>query len=233
MFHGIHWARIDQANPVYGEIDFIVMNRNGRLLAIEQKDAAVTVVRNDLMVHYRNEPKPKSVTTQVSRNLNGLRRAFNNSHPGRSLTVDHLLYLPESHISGQLPAGVDASRVVDASKASELVSIIEGLFEANPMPQGEHPADPVDILNFLSQRFGAMPHIGLLGERARSFSSRLSAGLATWALGRKNSTSSSVQTGSAKLNNVNPEKYLTHVLKLIADHPINQIEDLLPWRVTL
>lgn len=50
VFHGIHWARIDQANPVYGEIDFIVMNRHGRLLAIEQKDAAVTVVRNDLMV---------------------------------------------------------------------------------------------------------------------------------------------------------------------------------------
>ena len=39
--------------------------------------------------------------------------------------------------------------------------------------------------------------------------------------------------GSAKLNNVNPEKYLTYVLKVIADHPINQIEDLLPWRVTL
>ena len=181
VFHGIHWARIDQANPVYGEIDFIVMNRHGRLLAIEQKDAPVTVVRNELMVHYRSKPKPKSVLTQVARNLNGLRSTFERSHPGRSLTVDHLLYLPESHLSGQLPAGVDASRVVDASKASELVSIIEGLFEVNPMPQGEHPADPVDILNFLSQRFGAMPHIGLLGERARSFSSRLSAGLATWA----------------------------------------------------
>ena len=180
-FHGIHWARIDRADPVYGEIDFIVMNRHGRLLAIEQKDAPVTVVRNELMVHYRSKPKPKSVLTQVARNLNGLRSTFERSHPGRSLTVDHLLYLPESHLSGQLPAGVDASRVVDASKASELVSIIEGLFEVNPMPQGEHPADPVDILNFLSQRFGAMPHIGLLGERARSFSSRLSAGLATWA----------------------------------------------------
>jgi hypothetical protein len=53
--------------------------------------------------------------------------------------------------------------------------------QTNPVPQGEHPADAVDILNFLSQRFGAKPHIGLLGERARSFSSRLSAGLATWA----------------------------------------------------
>jgi len=24
VFHVIHWARIDQPNPVYGEIDFIV-----------------------------------------------------------------------------------------------------------------------------------------------------------------------------------------------------------------
>ena len=39
--------------------------------------------------------------------------------------------------------------------------------------------------------------------------------------------------GSAKLNNVNPERYLTHVLKVITDQPINQIEDLLPWKVTL
>ena len=181
VFHSIHWAHIEQANPLYGEIDFIVMNRHGRLLAIEQKDAPVTLVRNELVVHYRSQLKPKSVLTQVTRNLNGLRSTFERSHPGRSLTVDHLLYLPESHLSGQLPAGVDANRVVDASNASELVSIIEGLFDANPMPQGEHPADPSDILNFLSQRFGAMPHIGLLGERARSFSSRLSAGLATWA----------------------------------------------------
>jgi hypothetical protein len=181
VFHGIHWARIDQANPVYGEIDFIVMNRHGRLLAIEQKDAPVTIVRNELVVHYRSQLKPKFVLTQVTRNLNGLRSSFERSHPGRSLTVDHLLYLPESHVSGELPAGVDASRVVDASNAVNLVSIIEGLFEANPTPQGSHPADPLDIHNFLSQRFGAMPHIGLLGERARSFSSRLSAGLATWA----------------------------------------------------
>ena len=181
VFHGIHWARIDQANPVYGEIDFIVMNRHGRLLAIEQKDAPVTVVRNELVVHYRSQPKPKSVLTQVTRNLNGLRSTFERSHPGRSLTVDHLLYLPESHLGGELPAGVDTSRVVDASNASNLVSIIESLFESNPTPQGAYPADPLDIHNFLSQRFGAMPHIGLLGERARSFSSRLSAGLATWA----------------------------------------------------
>jgi transposase len=35
--------------------------------------------------------------------------------------------------------------------------------------------------------------------------------------------------GTAKLNGVDPEAYLTYVLARIADHPIQQIDQLLPW----
>ena len=37
--------------------------------------------------------------------------------------------------------------------------------------------------------------------------------------------------GTAKLNGIDPETYLREVLSRIADHPINRIEDLLPWNL--
>jgi transposase len=37
--------------------------------------------------------------------------------------------------------------------------------------------------------------------------------------------------GTAKLNGMDPQAYLRHVLERIGDHPINRVDELLPWNV--
>ena len=37
--------------------------------------------------------------------------------------------------------------------------------------------------------------------------------------------------GTARLNGINPQRYLRHVLERIAEHPSNRIDELLPWAV--
>ena len=38
--------------------------------------------------------------------------------------------------------------------------------------------------------------------------------------------------GTARLNDINPQDYLTYVIERIADHPINRVDELLPWQVS-
>ena len=40
-------------------------------------------------------------------------------------------------------------------------------------------------------------------------------------------------TGTCRLNNVEPEKWLRYVIEHIQDWPANRVRDLLPWKVDL
>jgi transposase len=36
---------------------------------------------------------------------------------------------------------------------------------------------------------------------------------------------------TCKLNGIDPQRYLQYVLERIADHPINRVHELLPWKI--
>ncbi|MFA7665183.1 MAG: ATP-binding domain-containing protein [Burkholderiaceae bacterium] len=185
VFHGVDWTQADTDTAFYGEIDFVVVNRLGRAIAIEQKNGEVALRGGHLVKHYASGPK--SIDTQIARNLRGLHNAFSRRHPeGGRLDLDHLLYLPDMVLSGALPASVDPSRVVDAGGTVSLPKRLEQLFAERDAPSGARsagsaPADAMTVHDFLSSRLKVMPSVDVVSRQARDHSIRLAGGLATWA----------------------------------------------------
>jgi len=190
IYHGVHWAKAKESASVYGEIDFIVLSPYGQLLAIEQKDGHVVIDGDDLLARYKprgnnqgQEERLKSVTTQVGRNLHALRNTFSKRFPNCKFDIDYLLYLPAATIQGKLPSSIDPKRLIDAKRDHQLIETVESLLAGPPKSWSDNRLNDLPIIDqFLSQRFGVAPHIGVLGRTARDFTTIISGGLTAWTL---------------------------------------------------
>jgi hypothetical protein len=69
------------------------------------------------------------------------------------------------------------------------------------------------------------------GEAATSNTLNPVAGTAGSSRGGERAAAFYSLIGTAKLNGLNPERYLRHVLPHIAEHPINRIAELPPWNI--
>jgi hypothetical protein len=185
IFHGVHWTKIEEDAAVYGEIDFLILNPYGKILAIEQKETAIEKNKQgELVAIYSRadgQRKEKKIHSQVSRNIQSLRQEFSRRHKSQSLHIEHLLYLPTAKIEGELPVNLALGRVVDASDAKYLAEIILKILEDNPIPTGSDMADALTIQEFLSEKANVVPQMGVLGRSAKEMTTRLSSGLAEWA----------------------------------------------------
>ncbi|MES9819362.1 MAG: NERD domain-containing protein [Candidatus Thiodiazotropha sp.] len=126
VFHGVHWTREYKGWTHFGEIDFVVLNRSGDLLFVEQKNGVLSEDEGGLRKDYQDGAK--SPVDQVHRSIDKVREKFQWRHgKQRPLQVDYLVYLPDYRIRDLNAAGLDASRVVDAPHADSLSSRIQEL----------------------------------------------------------------------------------------------------------
>jgi len=186
VFHGVHWTRVEKDSAIYGEIDFLILNPYGRVLAVEQKETQIEVnAKGELVPIYKDSCGPskssRTINSQVSRNIGSLRTEYEKRYPGQRLEIDHLLYVPNAKVGKNLPANIALGRIVDSTNRDELISIINQMFDKNPMPTGDHTAKTLDIQTFFLDKADVSPQIGLIGQSARQRTTRLSSGLAEWA----------------------------------------------------
>lgn len=175
IYHGLHWTRIHQGCALVGEIDFAVVTPSGKLLLIEQKCGFLKETSEGLCKMYG--AKEKSIPFQIGRSMDALHKRLGKSCPDAQFHLDSLLFCPDYSVKDPGSAGIDPARIVDASRRSQLVSIVRNILS---LEESAHPN--IDKLHrFLADELNLVPDVQAIAGQARTLYTRISGGLTTWA----------------------------------------------------
>ena len=127
VFHNIRWTNEWESATAFGEADFIIVNRSGAMLIIEQKDGLLKETDGKLIKSYVDGDK--DVGAQIHRTVEGIRKKFSWQHGKQSIAIDYLIYCPGYRVVDVNGVGISASRIVDATRAGDLAKIVSELLK--------------------------------------------------------------------------------------------------------
>lgn len=173
VFHGVDWADETTRGTAIGEFDFVVVNRNGDVLLVEQKAGEVS--ESDVGLFKLYADSQKSVSNQVHRGLERIKQKWSASQPGAGpLAVDYLVYLPDYTVMDVNAAGIAADRIVHAGSRDGLSDRIRRVLSPGVDRDGNRHQR---VLGFFRQEVSVVPCLDHALETHVRVYERLSDGL--------------------------------------------------------
>ncbi|OZB05792.1 MAG: hypothetical protein B7X67_11390, partial [Rhizobiales bacterium 39-66-18] len=152
VYHSVHWSLSTASRSMFGEVDFVVVNRSGDVVIVEQKAGQLEETGEGLAKRYEGVGA-KLVAPQIHRNQDGLRKQYARQ-TGGLLTIDYLFYCPDHRLRGSVGAGLSVDRVVDAGEAERLPDRIMEL-----LPAGTDSKEGARVHRFFENVFHLVPDI--------------------------------------------------------------------------
>lgn len=173
VYHAVHWSTLEGEQSIYGEIDFVLVNRAGDVLLIEQK--AGLLDETDAGLVERHPVRPRQVAARIAQALHILRGKLDAALGQERGGLEYLFFCPDYHVRSPATAGIDAGRIVDAGRREALIDLIGDI-----LPPGSESARAAKVHRLLRDILQLQPDVSALVGRAEAMVTRISGGLAHW-----------------------------------------------------
>lgn len=175
VYHGVHWTRLDEGGfSIYGDIDFVVVNAAGELLAIEQRSGFLEEGPHGLSSRRRG--RDRNVAVGIARSRTALQARLAARLGGPAPRIEYLLYCPDYFVRQAHTAGIEPERIVDAAVRDQLIPRIRAI-----LPPGEHSGHAPEVHRFLRDEIKLEPDVAARLGIARERITRVAGGLSQWA----------------------------------------------------